>query len=349
MMKRTQTLGTTLLGGFAVMLLTLVTGAQAFEGVVQQQKLIVAEEALQPLLDSEGSPEPCEVFAIPVEQIRQLGATDELDVEEENMTIFIKGQQVRVDVELEQDKDAFMLVDTADETSYLVMPSTKQYLEWTKEDRENMQKMAQGLRDNIKNQLRDLDSIPPEQRKQMKELLKHLPDEKNKVIQPLNKSERINGMDVTGYEVRAEGETTLGWVTKDHGDILTVLKAVSESQERPKSTDPEKRTAADVLTEHGLPVRVQTLEDDQYTISEITKIEQKSLAPNLFVVPDGYTKIKPDNMLDGNTQQPELKGLPAPDFDGGTAPSQPPQKPLYPLTESKHRDNGRHRLPMRSA
>jgi hypothetical protein len=206
-------------------------------------------------------------------------------------SMYVSGPKVRMDAPLEKGKEGYAIIDTQKNMTWFVVPSEQRYIEWSEADAKAMtEKMAQ-LEKMMKERMA---SLPPEQRAQAEVILKNMKTggEDAKVdIKSTGKTQTVNGMQATAYEVKSGDETLVGWVTQEEPELTTMLRQVQQRME--KMTPPAMRgrhSARTALSAKGFPVMVQSLDPDHYRVEEITMVEKKPVSSDLFVVPKEYTK-----------------------------------------------------------
>lgn len=274
----------------AAALLCAAPAARAFDGTVTLRTISVPRDALAKLNDGKAPDAKATLAMMPA---KLLEAKDAADVRE--TTVYVSGPKVRMDAPLEKGKKGFALVDLDKGTTWFVVPEEKRYIEWSKDDAKAMgEKMVQ-----VRKMLTErLAQMPPEQRAQAEQMLKNMPTENDAKAPPappvpltaLDKTQDINGMQATAFEAKEGDATVVGWVTQAQPALSTALRSVSDRMEQMTPANMRKPSVRASLQAKGLPVMVQTLEPDRYRIEEVTKIEQKSVPADLFVVPKDYTK-----------------------------------------------------------
>jgi len=106
-------------------------------------------------------------------------------------------------------------------------------------------------------------------------------------IKPLGKTKTINGMNATGYEVRAKDQIVRAWMTKDFPGLTGVFRAFASKMRG--NDDPEDAAVAELM-KFGFPVLIITLTDRSVRYDETVSIERATLNADLFKVPTGFTK-----------------------------------------------------------
>jgi Domain of unknown function (DUF4412) len=269
-----------------------VVSADGFEGTLKMRTLTVPVDQLKGL--TRGSADTEKVYAVPMEKVLALPGAKTHDA-----SIQVKGSKLRADTG-GHDPDSYVIMDVDQGTTWMVMPARKQYIEWTKADiKELTDKMA-----SMQKQLQErMASLPPEQRKQMEVMMKNLPGAPGSTppkpqVRALGKTQTINGMSATAYEIRSGGETAIGWVTQDHPDVQRAFESLRAGEEKMMSRTAGHSIQA-ALGEKGLPVRVQKVDGNDYHVEELVGIESSPMAADLFAVPAGFQKTTPQQMSGG--------------------------------------------------
>jgi len=273
----------------AGLLLIAPVTARGFEGTLKLRTVSVARDHLDKVTGGK-TPDATQTLAIMPDTL--LASKDSGAQSRESM-VFVKGSKVRMDTALEPGKDGFAIVDTEKNATWFVVPSEKRYIEWTEADAKAMgEKLAQ-----VEKMMKErMATLPPDQRAQVEAMLKSIKGAESgaqpKVsASPTGKTQTVNGMQASGFEVKTGDETIVGWVTQEQPDLSKMLRTVQERME--KMTPPAMRgrqSARTSLTEKGFPVMVQTLDPDHYRIEEVVAVEKKEVPADLFVIPDGYAK-----------------------------------------------------------
>jgi hypothetical protein len=206
-------------------------------------------------------------------------------------SMYISGSKVRMDAPLEKGKEGYAIIDTDKNLTYFVVPSEKRYIEWSEADAKAMGEKLKQLEKIMKERIA---TLPADQRAQAETMLKNMrgDGEDAKIdVKPTGKTQTVNGMESTAYEVDTGDETLVGWVTQSEPELTTMLRQVQHRMEQ--MTPPAMRrrhSARTALTAKGFPVMVQTLDEDKYRVEEITTVEKKPVSADLFVVPKDFAK-----------------------------------------------------------
>ena len=272
--------------------LVLATPAVAlgFEGTLKLRTVSVARDQLGKVTGGK-APDAAETLALMPDTV--LAAKDAGAQMRESM-VYVSGTKVRMDTPLEPGKDGYAIIDTDKNTTWFVVPNEKRYIEWTEADAKAMAEKLVQLEKMMKERMA---TLPPEQRAQVEAMLKSIKgsdgvDAPPKVaVAPTGKTQTVNGMQASGFEVKTGDETMVGWVTQEQPDLGKLLRTVQERME--KMTPPAMRgrqSARTSLSEKGFPVMVQTLDPDHYRIEEVVTVEKKAIPADMFVVPKDFTK-----------------------------------------------------------
>jgi hypothetical protein len=285
----------------AVLLLLVPLSAGAFEGTVKLRTVSMPRDKLAAVTGASTAPSAEQAMTITPAQM--VAAKDAKPTVYEG-TVFVSGSKVRMD--LPSETGGYAVIDTAKDTTWFVVPKDKRYIEWSEADAQAMgAKMAQ-LEKMMKEKMA---SLPPDQQQQVAAMMKNLkqasPDEPppNVSLKPLDKTETINGMQASAFEVVGQGDAKMvGWVTSAQPELAAALRTVQQRMQKMTPANLRGRESGrTALSEKGLPVRVQSLEGDRYRVEEVVAVEPGTVKADLFTVPAEYTKT---------TGREALKGIP---------------------------------------
>ena len=111
-----------------------------------------------------------------------------------------------------------------------MVPAEKRYIEWSEADAKAMgEKMAQ-----VEKMMKErMATLPPEQRAQVEAMLKNIKPPSDRTrrapkvdLKPLGKTQTVNGMQASAYEVKTGDATLVGWVTQDQPELAKTLRTV---------------------------------------------------------------------------------------------------------------------------
>lgn len=107
-------------------------------------------------------------------------------------------------------------------------------------------------------------------------------------VEPLGRTQVINGLRCTGYRVTQGDQIMRVWTTDD-----AALKALAINQLRLAGEESEgARSSRALLARYGAPVMTQTFDEEGNYSVEVWSFERKPLPDSLFVVPAGFTKLR---------------------------------------------------------
>lgn len=212
-------------------------------------------------------------------------------------SVFVAGDIVRIEdaseprmYSLYNVKNSNLTVVDRSRKSYMVMDSTTLASIETEIDR---------MREIAKERLK---TLPPAQRQQLEAMMGiSLKDAPTVEVRDANKQREIVGVKCDDKELVTDGNikhiyciadaTTLGIGTNDFNAIAALLTAMQKLAERTGAgsaivpLDPERLG--------GLPVRMENIGSQIRPLVELAKIEQKTLAAEVFMVPEGYKRETP--------------------------------------------------------
>lgn len=108
-------------------------------------------------------------------------------------------------------------------------------------------------------------------------------------VKALGVTKKINGVNVTGYEVRSPDQIIRAWVTTDFPGLNGTLRSMAAHFRTEESEDPDDAAMAALMAK-GFPVLVITLTDRTLRMEETVSIERSAMSPDMFKVPAGFTK-----------------------------------------------------------
>jgi len=107
-------------------------------------------------------------------------------------------------------------------------------------------------------------------------------------VEPLGRTQVINGLRCTGYRVTQGDQIMRVWTSDD-----AALKALVTNQLRLAGEESEgARNSRALLARYGAPVMTQTFDEEGNYSIEVWSYEPKPLPDSLFVVPAGFTKLR---------------------------------------------------------
>jgi len=154
----------------------------------------------------------------------------------------------------------------------MIMPEEKMYMKWTPEMMESMSKMAPEWHGTVE-------------------------------VKKTSDTETIAGYEATKYQVLVDGKLDQEiWISKDldlTSDLnLEKFNHMSEMR-MPKATFQSSPEYQDLMN-MGYPLREVQFQSDGKFITEVTKIEKKTISASQFEVPAGYQEMDMQHMMQGH-------------------------------------------------
>ena len=109
------------------------------------------------------------------------------------------------------------------------------------------------------------------------------------VVKALGQTKRLNGVTVTGYEVRSQDQIIRAWLTTDFPGLTGTIRSAASQFGTDESNDPDD-VAMTQLMAKGFPILMITLTDRTLRVEETVSIERVTLGAAMFTVPVGFTK-----------------------------------------------------------
>lgn len=244
--------------------LMIPLSAQDFEGTVEYRQLSIEGSAVRELLGMDiGGDDPVDpdrAFGITVDDAVRLAERGE-GAESENATYSFKGSRARFEAD-----DGYAIMDIASGTLRMVDPDQRVYMEMSLEQ---LAAMSQGAQSAMREPTDDPAPGP---------------------VRPLGLTETIHGARTTAYEVRVGNEVTRAWVTDEHRELVSSVRAILDLSAQ--MGDEGEAAAMESLVQHGFPMRMVTVdvETGDLQIEEFMAVRPGSLPDSQFEVPAGYTK-----------------------------------------------------------
>ena len=226
--------------------------AQQFEGIVTIRTVQLTSDLVSEQVGEDADERARgKLYAMSLEQLVQLGGPADANVMQ-----FKAGRMRSAPFEMPGFGTAYMLLDVAGGLMRTVSPSRRGYYEVS---------------------LRNLPvpSTAAEEEEAMK-------------MEPLGRTQVVNGVRCTGYRVTQGDQISHVWTTDDAAvrELMTSwLKMAGEETEA-------ARESRALLARYGAPVMTQEFDADGGYRVEVWTLERKSLPDSLFVVPAGFTKLR---------------------------------------------------------
>jgi hypothetical protein len=265
--------------------------AAAFEGTLKWRTLQVDASALAKIagdpLDADAA------FAVPLDILSKMHG--EAVVTE--VTVHVKGSHMRSESTAGGGR-TYSLVDLESGETIVVTPAEKKALVVTEEDVRTLESRAKSMRGIVRQKIAD---APPEKRGKLEAALGWLADDPpaagSAALEPLGRTETVNGMDAKAYRLRAGSQTSEGWVTQARPDVQEGLRQIERRKQQVIRRADGGMQAKEVLGREGLVVRVKTLGRDRYTWEDLIEVDTKPLDDALFEVPPDFTKVTNEVMV----------------------------------------------------
>ena len=249
-------------------------------------------------------------FAMSIEDIMQKAGNQQLEPDIEKTTIYVSGQKMRMDTEMEEGKMS-VLMRMDEKKMYQIMWDQKQYMVMSLDELVDMQKQAQDAIKNIEGMEAILEKLPPEARAQMEASMGLSKDktEPPKVTKT-GKTATMNGFDCQEYIIASGSSHSQYWVTKKYPALRKAFESVINSM-------PEFGGSGDEMDEEEIfkqipdawPVVIKELKFDMITMSgsfdieEMLTMEEKGVAAGTFDVPQNFAKIGMQEMMQGGIRR----------------------------------------------
>jgi len=214
------------------------------------------------------------LFQVPLSRLVELAALADDHVDVTRLTYSIQGTMIRLDAVGAEAEDGYALVDFGSGTLRLVQPFERVYVEWTRDDLEELKTVLPGLEDAG-------DSVVS------------APD-----VEPLGETREVNGMPCAVYRIDWVATTTRACVTTALGDLVDAFRQFESRMQTLRLLDPERDEPELILllADEGFPILEQSLYREEtygtvrYEVSEITRVDRRELADTLFEVPADFER-----------------------------------------------------------
>lgn len=112
-------------------------------------------------------------------------------------------------------------------------------------------------------------------------------EEEESTVEPLGRTQVINGMRCTGYRVTQGDQIMRVWTTDD-----ATAKQVFNNQLRMAGQGEGARSSMAKLARYGAPIMTQTFDEEGNYSVEVWSFERRPLPDSLFAIPAGFTKLR---------------------------------------------------------
>ncbi len=210
--------------------------AQQFEGTIITRSIYGNAYAIA---DATGT-NPSEVLDVPIEQVIAARAEYPEDITVQEATMYVKGSLVRMEMPEEEMAGGYAIMDMASGLFRMVQPAERVYVEWTVEEMQQMRAMA-GATPYGEGEAPAPAATP----------------------RPLGITKVVNGVECAAYEIQTDDKRVVGWLTKEHGDLLESFRFMAEQASMWDEEGEEELNADKLFSEHGFPMLMQTLSWEQ--------------------------------------------------------------------------------------
>lgn len=239
--------------------------AQQFEGIIQQREISLEKYALE----DRGFDVSEAIFDVPIDRI--LALREELEADGAMTLIetktYIKGNLIRTDMETDEGP-AYVIMDLGQGVIRMFQPTEKMYIEWTKEEIQQMQEMVPDVGGAAE------ESEPRE----------------------TGLSRSINGMTCVAYDIETDEGTTRAWVSKENRELVDAFAELTEAVTAMAMEEGETDESL-LVAKYGFPVLIQRLGYDMYEIEQTVSVDRRSVSEDLFATPADYTKMTMADMM----------------------------------------------------
>lgn len=230
---------------------TRTTAAQQFEGVVTIRTIRLSSDIVSEQIGAEPDERAREkLFTLTADQLTQLGGAAD-----ENVMHYKAGRMRSAAFEMPGMGSTYMLLDLTAGVMQTVAPSRRGYYEMS---------------------LRG--ATAPSAGDQAAAIK----------IEPLGRTQVINGLPCTGYRVTEGEQVSHVWTTDD----AALRQLVTSWLKMAGDDDENVHQIRSIIARYGAPVMTQEFDEEGGYRVEIWSVERRSLSDSLFVVPVGFTKMR---------------------------------------------------------
>jgi hypothetical protein len=225
--------------------------AQQFEGVVTIRTVHLTSDIVTDQIGEEADERAREkLFGMSLDQLAQLGGPADA-----NVMHYKAGRMRSAAFEMPGMGSAYMLLDLTGGVLRTVAPSRRGYYEVS------------------------LRSATTPSAREQQEAIK---------VEPLGKSQVINGLRCTGYRVTQGEQVSRVWTTDD----AALRQLVTGWLNMAGDDDESGQQVRALIARYGAPVMTQEFDEDGGYRVEVWSVERKALPDSLFVPPAGFTKLR---------------------------------------------------------
>ncbi len=256
-----------------------------FEGVIRIREIDVDAAAF---MQATGTT-PETIFEATPDDFAACGESGAVpgQIDVQNVIFRIKGARVRM--ESPEGKiggpGGFAFIDMERGLFRIVMPSSSAMVEWTFDD------LARLIPDF---EAPDINAAP----------------EPSGRATVLDRPRTVGGFLCDSYRIEVEGDVQIGCLASsllDAGDVFWKIGMYARTMTFQDAKEPDEsaregqmaREIAALLSRHGFPVLMQSLEDDRFSYAEVVEVERTTVDESLFDEPQGLLKIPVIQLMGG--------------------------------------------------
>jgi hypothetical protein len=251
------------------------------------------------------------LFETPVDKLLERAKSRGVSPDIIESTLYVSENAVRFDATIAMMGSVSYVMLPKAEKIRMIFQSRKQYIEMTFDEIQQIGQTTQsgGLLDNLPPEARaQLDQLPPEIREQMKARMGEKSETESKPVsvKKTGRTQTINGFRCEEYIVEGKTKQQI-WVSQKYPELRKSFEAVlTKLPNFDKSKDNDDKGEIWEKIRTGWPVVIKEFEFNPrsmrrttFDVQEIVSMEEKSLPPNVFEVPDGYQKTTMQQMMGG--------------------------------------------------
>jgi hypothetical protein len=290
----------------SILFIVLITGCLQAQFIIKQVEYtvpisysLVPEDAE---LDSEEE-EALFFMTIPTEKLKQAAIEEGREVNTNESTIYVDGENFAVEDNSEMGKMT-VISNAKDGVMYMVLWAQKQVMVMTAEDLKKMKEQANAAVEE------SMKLMSPEMQAQVRAAMEQEKQQKSGTklaANPTGKKMTINGFNCELYTIKKEeGAITGVWAAPDDMKITAAAENISEKLSKIFNMGEDEETDEWSLVSGNIPVEVREMSFDMsmgepsFSITSIQKIERKTPPADKFYVPgesEGFTHGSYSDMM----------------------------------------------------
>lgn len=237
------------------------------------------------------------------------GLTVQMQQEGRLQTIATEGNRMRID---NADNEARILIFDGDKKVLITIdPQKRTYAEITEADvRKAGERMRQQMEKMRAEAEKQIASLPPEQRKQMEQMLQRgvngmpIADFPEAKYQPTGQRKTIAGIACQVYRVTREGlytheECLIPWGSQLKKEDLKAFESFSDFMSLAFSGKEHARFRQgfeEIMPAPGFPVQIVDVGEGRQVQEELKRLSRGGVPAEMFKTPAGFTKVSADEM-----------------------------------------------------